>query len=169
MSACPSSDLSILGFQQSVTNVQSLLQTSTDNCAILDQPVDTCLNDYGYFFAGDKAFNPLNLPTGVPGNDPLTNLPGNAFTEFGASTFALTLFPGYTSVITPAPFNNQAAAATGLQAGSFSPTGSAFSGNSGTGTAAGTGSTPTSTQKSGAGTLTAGAWIWGLLLLTCFA
>jgi len=58
----------------------------------------------------------LNLPAGEPGTEPLSNLPGNAFTDFGAPAYTLTLFPGYSSVITPAVFNAKAGAASGTLA-----------------------------------------------------
>jgi hypothetical protein len=39
-------------------------------------------------------------------------MPGTPFTEFGAASYTLKLFSGFTSVITPARFNAQNAAAT---------------------------------------------------------
>jgi hypothetical protein len=47
----------------------------------------------------------------------LSNMPGTAFTDFGAASYTLQLFLGYASVITPASFNVQNAAVT--QSGSL--------------------------------------------------
>lgn len=155
---CASSDLSLLGIPQYVANTQQLVGNSADHCAILNSgDQNTCFNTYGtYAFAGDEVFNPLSLPDGVPGSSPLTNNPGNAFTEFGAGAFTLALFPGYSSTITPVPFDAKAGAPTGTLSGSdvatetgitagASATGSASVGSSGVG-----GATSGSAAKSGA-------------------
>jgi hypothetical protein len=88
-------------------------------------------------------------------------MPGTPFTEFGATSYALELFPSFTSVITPVPFNAQNAAATqsqtlgvvasgvasGVTAGTATPTasaGRASTGSASTG-AASAGSTGSNT------------------------
>ncbi len=60
--------------------------------------------------------NPFNLPPGEPGTEPVTNLPGNAFTEAGNEAVTLRLL-GYSSVISLAPFNGKAGAVTGTAKG----------------------------------------------------
>ncbi|KAE8441186.1 hypothetical protein EG329_005786 [Mollisiaceae sp. DMI_Dod_QoI] len=170
LNVCPKSDLSILGFQQELSDTQKLISQSTDNCAILDNSSDTCVSQFGFPFYGTIS-NPLNLPSDEPGTEPLSNLPGNAFTEFGAPAYTLTLFPGYSSVITPAAFKANAGAATGSvgagsavvtatagstgQSGSVAPTATGKntgSGASTTGKSTNTGAaaSSSSTQKSGA-------------------
>jgi hypothetical protein len=99
---CPKSDLSILGFQQELNETQTLISNSVDECAIFDNGSDTCVSQYGLPFYGTIT-NPLEVPAGEPGTEPLSNLPRNAFTEFGAASYVLTLFLGYSSIITPSP------------------------------------------------------------------
>lgn len=130
-----------------------MISKSVDDCAILDNGSDACVSQFGYPFYGTIT-NPLKLPADEPGTEPLSNLPGNAFTEFGAATYVLTLFPGYSSVITPAPFNANAGVATGsVDAGSAVVTAtSAVSSQSGVvapaSTGKGTGTTATGKSTS---------------------
>lgn len=109
---CPTSDLSTLDIDAFIASTQKVTAQSADHCAILDNDPQSCITTYGYPFSRPKAYNPLNLPSGVPGTDPLTNEAGNAFTGFAEPAFTLALFPGYSSVITPTKFNINAAAAT---------------------------------------------------------
>jgi len=126
--------------------MQSVLSSSTDKCAVLDNGTDTCVTKYGFPFVGTTAYNPLNLGSSEPGTEPLSNTAGNAFTAFPVPTTTLSLFPAYTSVIIPAAFNAAAGADSNLVTGSGSivlasptggPGGTASSGQStGTGTVA---------------------------------
>ncbi|KAF8847563.1 hypothetical protein BDZ45DRAFT_320904 [Acephala macrosclerotiorum] len=151
LNVCPKSDLSILGFAQELSTTQHLISKSTDNCAILNNNSDTCVQKYGYPFHGTVT-NPLNLPAGEPGDEPLSNLPGNAFTDFGAPAYTLKLFPGYSSVITPAAFNADAGAATGSVGASGSAVVTATAGSTGTG--GNVAATGTATAKTGSGATT---------------
>jgi hypothetical protein len=65
--------------------------------------------------------NSFNLPSGIPGTVPVSDSPGNAFTVLRAKTMALSLFPGWDTVITPALFKTDAMIATAT-AGSSSAT-----------------------------------------------
>ncbi|RDW87748.1 hypothetical protein BP5796_03442 [Coleophoma crateriformis] len=164
LNICPTSDLSVLGMSAYIEHTQGLISASGDACAILnDGNQDSCLNTYGYRFRGDKVFNPLSLPSGIPGSDPLTNNPGNAFTDFGASAYTLNLFPGFSSTITPVPFNakagaatgtvSAAAVATGTESATQIATGTVARGSSaaGTATSSATGTAAATTSKSAAG------------------
>jgi hypothetical protein len=143
LNACPKSDLSIVGIQDKVASTQNPVGRSADNRSILDDGGATCVSQFNYPYYG-KAFNPLKPGADEPGSEPLSNLPGNAFTEFGAPAYTLKLFPGYTSVITPAAFNEKAGAVTQtINAGSV--------GISITATPSGTGSA-TGTVKGGVST-----------------
>ena len=105
LSVCPKSDLSVLGFSAFVTQTQKALAGSADKCAILNNGSATCVSDYNFPFVGSSVYNPLTLPTGIPGNDNLYNAPGNAFSVYpSAGVVTLTLKPSYTSTITPASF-----------------------------------------------------------------
>ncbi|CZR69644.1 uncharacterized protein PAC_19544 [Phialocephala subalpina] len=159
LNVCPKSDLSILGFAQELSDTQQLIGKSADNCAILDNNSDTCVQQFGYPFYGTVT-NPLNLPAGEPGDEPLSNLAGNAFTDFGAPAYTLKLFPGYSSVITPAAFNADAGVATGSVGASGSAVVTATAGSTGTGgSVAATGTaknTGTATGKTGSATTATG-------------
>ncbi|KAH7416638.1 hypothetical protein BKA64DRAFT_655640 [Cadophora sp. MPI-SDFR-AT-0126] len=109
---CPTSDLSLFGIDNEIAAAQRLVGNSKDNCAILETSADTCVAELGFPYAGTKIVNLLNLPTGIPGSDPLVNNPGNAFTDFGSPSYTLSLFPAYSTVIKPAAFNTKAAAGT---------------------------------------------------------
>ena len=99
--------------------------------------------------------NPLNLPEGEPGTEPLSNLPGNAFTKFDVPAYTLQLFPGYSSVLTPAPFKNNAGVNTqSVAAGSAGITATA---PSGTGTSAASGANSAATGKGTATTAKTGS------------
>jgi hypothetical protein len=150
LNTCPTSDLSTLDIDAFIANTQKVTQQSADHCAILDNDPQSCITTYGYPFLGPKAYNPLNLPSGVPGTDPLTNEPGNAFTGFAEPAFTLVLFPGYSSIITPVPFNTKIAAATqspvtGSDVGSATATRTGSGSVAATGKSTGTTSTGTET------------------------
>jgi hypothetical protein len=105
LTVCPKSDLSILAFQTFVTSTKKSLALSADGCAILTNGSETCIKDYNFPFAGTSVYNPLSLPTGIPGTDALYNTQGNAFSAFpSAAVVTLSLAPSYTSTITPASF-----------------------------------------------------------------
>lgn len=190
VNVCPNSDLSILGFQSELTSTQQLIGKSTDNCAVLDDQstgFDTCVTQFGYPFYGNIT-NPLKLGTDAPGTEPLSNMPGNAFTVFGADSYTLALFPGYSSVITPAAFNANAGVATGtIQEGSAVVTATSAasgtsksgvvaptvtgkqSGSAATGKGTNTGSAPASTSSQSAGTRVGGyGWAMGGALVGMF-
>lgn len=149
LAACPKSDLSIVGFADYLSKMQKLISPSSDHCAILNNNSDTCVTEYHYPFVA-TVYNPLELPPGEPGTEALSNTAGNAFTKFGASTFSLSLFPGFTTTITPAPFNAKAGAATGTVA---STGGVVATGTNAAATAASTGkATGTGSSAAASGT-----------------
>jgi hypothetical protein len=150
LNACPNSDLSVISFQTYVTDIQNIIDKSSDKCAILDNGTETCITDYGYPFAGSKAYNPLSLPSGEPGSEPLTNQAGNVFTELPSSVYMLSLFPGYTSTITPAPFDSKAASADTKSIGTAPPVVSASATATGSGNVVATG-TATTGKSTGSG------------------
>jgi hypothetical protein len=78
----------------------------------------------------------------------VSNLPGNAITEFGEPVYTFQLFPAFTSVITPVPFNNKDAS-LGLVTG----TGGIITGSGGNPAATG-GSTGPGAVACGKGTET---------------
>jgi len=96
--------------------------------------------------------NPLSLPPGEPGNEPFYNFPGNPFTAIGALEITPS-FPivGYSSVITPVPFNANAAAIIGdvLVSGTISATVTWNGSVAATGQITSTGSTSTGTASTG--------------------
>ena len=112
----------------------------------------------------------------------MSNLPGNAFTEFGAPAYTLSLFPAYSSVITPAPFSANAgvdtqtldaasadvtamgsaeamASLTGKASRTASKT-SASTGKSASSTSGSTGAAQTSTKSGAVRTFMAGNALW---------
>ncbi|KAH6714288.1 hypothetical protein DL95DRAFT_368996 [Leptodontidium sp. 2 PMI_412] len=116
---CPTSDLSLFGIDNEIAAARKLIEQSNDNCAILETSPDTCVTELGFPYAGTKIVNLLNLPTGIPGSDPLVNNPGNAFTDFGSPSYTLSLFPSYSTVIKPAAFNTKAGAGTQTVSGTI--------------------------------------------------
>ncbi|KAE9375265.1 hypothetical protein N431DRAFT_369506 [Stipitochalara longipes BDJ] len=105
LTVCPKTNLAILGFPAFVTQTQKALAGSSDKCAILTNGSATCVKDYNFPFAASSVYNPLTLPTGIPGNDDLANSPGNAFSAYPtAGLVTLSLAPSYISTITPASF-----------------------------------------------------------------
>ncbi|KAH8589623.1 hypothetical protein B0O99DRAFT_692358 [Bisporella sp. PMI_857] len=169
LNVCPTSDLSLLGLAGEIAAAQKLVGQSNDNCAILENSPDTCVTGLGFPYYGTKIINLLNLPTGVPGSDPLTNNPGNAFTDFGSPQFTLSLFPSYSSVIKPAAFNTKAGAGSQAVSGSVVATATASGGGSASDTAAasitgtpgtGTGTAASPSKTSGSEKLAVGGlWI----------
>ncbi|KAH8671937.1 hypothetical protein BGZ60DRAFT_527375 [Tricladium varicosporioides] len=163
LNVCPKSDLSILAFPNKIQSVQNLVGTSTDNCAILETNPDACVTDLKFPWYGSTAYNPLALPTNMPGTEPLSNNPGNAFTDFGKPSYTVILFPAYSSVITPAAFKAGAgvtgsvtlggvvSGTTGITGTGGSVTATGTGGAAGTPTGTGTGSSAAATSKSGAG------------------
>lgn len=88
-----------------------------DSCAILENDNGAnCAPTFGIQKAGNIWYKPVKLPSSKPGTEPLSNLPGIAFMDFGAASYTLTLFPGFTSVIIPALFDASNAAATDIAA-----------------------------------------------------
>jgi hypothetical protein len=100
----------------------------------------------------------------------LTNQAGNAFTQLPSAVYTLSLFPGYTSTITPVPFDAKAASAdtqsigtappvvaaspTAAGSGNVVPTGTATTGKStGSGSAASTTATKASSGMKMEGSL----------------
>jgi hypothetical protein len=75
----------------------------------------------------------------------VSNLPGNALTEFGESVYTFQLFPAFTSIITPIPFNNKAGAPTetiDASLGLVTGTGGIITGSGGNPTVTGGGTGP---------------------------
>ncbi|RDW58587.1 hypothetical protein BP6252_13063 [Coleophoma cylindrospora] len=102
LNICPNYDLSYLGFPNIIANFGAQRSARTD-CAVLEDPSDLCQSSFGISRIGPDFYNPMNLPSGIPGTSTLLNLGGNAFTEF-VSAYTLTLYPGFTTTITPAPY-----------------------------------------------------------------
>ncbi|KAE9377558.1 hypothetical protein N431DRAFT_527494 [Stipitochalara longipes BDJ] len=126
---CPNSNLSSIGFdkffaieEKDITNAQQSFsenaKTQLGNCTILDTAPDTCALKYKLPIEGTKWWNPLDLPSGVPGTQALSDIPGSVTVPpWGASTSSMVLFPSYTTIITPAPYNAKNATATTALAG----------------------------------------------------
>ncbi|PMD44879.1 hypothetical protein L207DRAFT_629426 [Hyaloscypha variabilis F] len=154
LAVCPKTDLSILGFPAFVTQTQKALAGSTDKCAILTNGSAACTSAYNFPFAASSVYNPLTLPTGIPGNDNLYNSPGNAFSVFpSAATLTLSLAPSYTSVITPASFLPTASADPQSISGTaiLGGTTTASSKTVGSATGSSTGPATTSSTKANSG------------------
>jgi hypothetical protein len=165
LNVCPKSDLSIVGIADKVASAQNLIARSADNCSVLDNGTAACVSAFNFPYYGEKAFNPLKLGPDEPGSEPLSNLPGNAFTDFGVPAYTLKLFPGYSSVITPASFNSKAAAATQTinptAAGTTAGSGGATTTGKTTGSAA---SSTSSTKPNSASISNPNTW-WGIVIL----
>ncbi len=82
------------------------------NCTILNTP-DTCVSKYKLPIEGTKWWNPLALPADVPGSQALSDVAGSVTVPpLGMTKTTMVLFPAYTTVITPATYNEKNAAAT---------------------------------------------------------
>jgi hypothetical protein len=138
---CPTSDLTLVGIQRLLQISRDQSSDSTDQCAVISSNPSLCTETFGFDYVNDTVLNPFNLPAGKPGTEPISNLPGNAFTEVDADKITMSVF-GYTTTITPAKWNTNAGAVTGTSRGGAAATGTAGS-ESGTqtSTAAGAGKT----------------------------
>lgn len=111
INTCPKTDLSIIDFTKYIASVSDTLGSEAKNCTILQNGTDTCIKDYNFPFVGTTAYNPLSLPKGEPGTEPLSNAAGNAFTVFPAGVnTTLSLLPSHITTVTPATFATTAAA-----------------------------------------------------------
>jgi hypothetical protein len=138
---CPSSDLTLVAIQKLLQNSRDQSSESTDQCAVLSSNPSLCTDTFGFDYVNDTVLNPFNLPAGKPGTEPISNLPGNAFTDMGTEKITMSVF-GYTTTITPAQWNNNAGAVTGTSRGEAATTGTAETGSgTQTSTAAGAGKT----------------------------
>ena len=77
----------------SAESVQATAQqlVTEDNCAILDNSPGDCQSKYGFPPTGVKAANPFKLELG---KEPLSNGPGNAFTD-GSNAVVTVAIDGY--------------------------------------------------------------------------
>lgn len=101
-------------------------------------------------FHKQHLLNPLKLPLGKPGSEPVTNLPRNAATDARGEVFTLSL-DAFSRTITLAPWDSKAGAATGTGKGAVATgtgTGSGGQGGQTTGTATGS-AAPSSTTNGG--------------------
>lgn len=110
---CPNNDLTDVYFATFLAATQPTLSLSPDKCAIIDTDPETCVTKYEQPWLGPDYYNPLNLPADHPGTEPLSDRPGDSFSEFGDNPKTLRLFPGYSSVITGAPYVATAGGAGG--------------------------------------------------------
>ncbi|PMD34499.1 hypothetical protein L207DRAFT_589090 [Hyaloscypha variabilis F] len=124
---CPSSNLSSIGFDSWFADQEKSIKNSQvsyseiaamagggplGNCTILNTP-DTCVSKYKLPIEGTKWWNPLALPAGVPGTEALSDVAGSVTVPpWGMTKTTMVLFPAYTTVITPAAYNEKNAAAT---------------------------------------------------------
>lgn len=167
---CPNSNLSSIGFDKFFANEEKDIisaqqqfsqdaKTQLGNCTILDTAPDTCASKYKLPIEGTKWWNPLALPSGVPGTQALSDIPGSVTVPpWGASTSTMVLFPAYTTVITPAPYNAKNAAATTALAGTATAAGATATATGSTGAAA-------TTKKANAGNaVMTGRWGMGLVV-----
>jgi hypothetical protein len=169
---CPSSNLSSIGFNSWFAAQEKLIKSDQvsyseiasaagggplGNCTILNTAPDTCASKYELPIEGTKWWNPLALPAGVPGTQALSDVAGSVTVPpWGTTKTTMVLFPAYTTVITPATYNEENAAAT--------------TGVSGTGSA---GAAVTTTKASAASELVLRFWSASLIVvavsgLLCF-
>lgn len=152
-----------------IAEAQKLLANGAEksnNCSILDNTTpDRCAASYSVTKIGSTWYNPLQLPTSVPGTLPLSNLPGTGLTDFGAASITLALVPAYSSVITPAAFV--------ADAGSIPPQALSSAGELSAGTGVATAATPgTGTAGASSPSTTGGVDIVAMpsaLLMVCAA
>ncbi|KAJ7362586.1 hypothetical protein DFH08DRAFT_841206 [Mycena albidolilacea] len=134
INTCPKSDLTFLSvpilIQQYAAEVQ---QVTSDSCqSVLGSNTSLCSSQFGISVDGGGAFfNPAALPAGVPGSEPLSTLAGSVTALPGPQTITLELFPGYSSVISLAPFDAKKVAQTAPPAAA--PTGNGGSPSMGNG------------------------------------
>lgn len=125
-----------LGYNQSVS----------DNCSILDDDTDTqCISSFPIDSDASTWNNPGQVPSGFPGTAPLSDTTDAGSLTSAPDPYTFSLFPAYTSAITPAPYNAKAVTAAN--------TGTAVL----TGTATGTESIATGTDSASSSTTSNGA------------
>ena len=177
---CPSSNLSSIGFDSWFASEEKLIKSgqvsyseiasmALGNCTILDTAPDTCASKYKLPIEGTKWWNPLALPAGVPGTQALSDIAGSVTVPpWGMTKTTMVLFPAYTTVITPATYNEENAAATTGVSGTTTAAGA----TAGTGTGS-TGAAVTTTKASAASELVLRSWGVSLIVvavswLLCF-
>lgn len=121
------------------------------NCTILDTAPDTCASKYKLPIEGTKWWNPLALPAGVPGTQALSDVAGSVTVPpWGTTKTTMVLFPSYATVITPATYNEENAAATTDVSGTTTVAGAAV----------------TTTKASAASELVLRSWGASLIVVT---
>lgn len=110
--------------------------------------------------AATSYYNPNSLPSGFPAKEPLSELAGS-LTDSGSESYTFTIFPAYTSVITPVPLGKalETSGETGVKTSSGVDGGSGAS-QTGTGT-----STAGSSETSKPSSATANSAKWLLLVV----
>jgi hypothetical protein len=173
---CPSSNLSSIGFDSWFATQEKLIKSDQvsyseiasmagggplGNCTILNTAPDTCASKYKLPIEGTKWWNPLALPAGVPGTQALSDVAGSVTVPpWGTTKTTMVLFPSYTTVITPAAYNEENAAATTGVSGTTTAAGA----TAGTGTGS-AGAAVTTTKASAASELVLRSWGASLIVM----
>ncbi|CRL25362.1 unnamed protein product [Penicillium camemberti] len=165
---CPHNDLSDLSIDIMVKSFElGYNQSASDNCSILDDDTGSqCISSFSIDSDASTWYNPGQLPSGFPGTAPLSDTTDAGSLTSAPDPYTFSLFPAYTSVITPAPYN--AKAVTTINTGTAVQTGT------GTGTesiATGTGSASSSTTSKGAAKnivspISSELGVWGIAIYT---
>ncbi|KFZ23242.1 hypothetical protein V502_02278 [Pseudogymnoascus sp. VKM F-4520 (FW-2644)] len=145
------SDLSFINIEGVVSSAKT---TDTSNqCEVLDTNPSLCTSNYQFPFTNNIVLNPVKLPLGKPGSEPVTNLPGNAARDawLGGGGGAYFKSGCLSRTITLALWDSKAGAVTGTGKGAVATgtgTGSGGQGGQTTGTATGS-AAPSSTTNGG--------------------
>lgn len=138
-------------------------ESASNQCEILSDG-SQCVTSFSLDTVASTWYNPGELPSGYPGTLPLSDTTDAGSITSSPDPYTFTIFPSYTTVITPAPYDkkNVAATQTGTTAGSAT-------GTTATGTAA-TGTSTSSPSKGAAsslvGSVSSGFGLWGLAMYT---
>ncbi|KAJ5769059.1 hypothetical protein N7520_003618 [Penicillium odoratum] len=142
--ACPHNDLSGLSIDTWISSLQfGYNESASDDCSILDDGTGSqCKASFTFESEATTWYNPGQLPSGFPGTAPLSDTTNAGSLTVAPEPYTFSLFPAYTSVISPVPYNAKAVTAVNTETAA----------QSATETGTGAGSTETGTGTSSTGT-----------------
>ncbi|KAJ5623055.1 hypothetical protein N7490_011660 [Penicillium lividum] len=164
--ACPHNDLSALSIDTWIESFQfGYNESASDDCSILDDGTGSqCMASFTFESEATTWYNPGQLPSGYPGTAPLSDTTDAGSLTVAPEPYTFSLFPAYTSVISPVPYNAKAVTAvnTGTAAQSATETGT---GASSTATdSASSSKTSKGAARNLVSPISSGMGVWGLAI-----
>jgi hypothetical protein len=126
---CPHNDLSDLPIDIMLNSFEGGYNLSaSDQCSVLSDGTGSQCTSFNFDTYATKWYNPGQLPSGFPGTASLSETTAGGSLTSAPEPYTFSLFPAYTSVITPAPYNAKAVTATNTGTAVETATGTATTG-----------------------------------------